>query len=180
MVRLTHSLKMKFLPQLIQRDSFKCFYCKQIMGKKYYFDHLDNNPDHSVVENIVLCHQNCNVKKVTYIDYQIMAKDKLKQNEEELFVREKNTHFDYTSEIGINVKTYEMTESFLNNEIDTKGYALFKDTLNSIVFLCKKKFGHGSVQSVRNHLDVLTTSVAPYEITKNDANQKIITRKENQ
>ena len=146
--------------------------------KKAYFDHLDDNPDHSYIENLVLCHQSCNTKKIHFLDYKIMAQEKLKQNQSELFVREKNIHHDHTSEIGINVKTYEIVESYLQDEINTKGYALFKETLHSIVFICKQKFGHGSVQSVRNHLDTLTSQVAPYQITKNDANQKIITRRD--
>lgn len=112
-----------------------------------------------------------------------MAQQKIKLNEEEFSGREEknqNTHFDYTSEIGINIGTYDLVESYLNNETSTDGHVLFNEALYSIVYLCKQKIGHGSEQAVRRHLNTLTSAVAPYQISRNDANQKIITRRENQ
>ncbi len=179
MKSLTISLKQKFLPRLIHRDGgFKCFYCNQILSsKRFSFDHLNNNRTDNRLENLVLCHQSCNIKKISYLDYQIIAKEKLRKNEEEFSGREEknpNTHFDYTSEIGINIGTYDIVESYLKNETTTDGHVLFNDALYSIVYLCKQKMGHGSEQAVRRHLNTLTSSVAPYLITRNESNQKII------
>lgn len=180
---LTIALKEKYLPRLIARDGgFRCFYCKQHLSmKSMSFDHLDNNRAHNNIENIVLAHQSCNIKKITNTDFQIMAKDKLKLNEEEFSVRVKNnhkdTHHDYTSEIGINVGTYEVVEEYLKGETTTDGHVKFNDALYSIVYICKEKTGHGSEPAVRRHLNTLTSSVAPYEIIRNDAKEKIIVRR---
>jgi len=183
MKSLTKALKEKYLPQLIARDGgFKCFYCKQqLSGKRYIYEHLDDNRTHNQIENIVLAHHSCNKKKQSNSDYQIMALEKRKLNEEEFSGREEknqNTHFDYTSEIGINIGTYDLVESYVENEISTDGYVIFHEALYSTVYLSKQKFGHGSEQAVRRHLNTLTSLVAPYQITKNEANQKIITRRE--
>lgn len=145
------------------------------------FDHLDNNRTHNNIENIVICHQSCNIKKITNTDYQLMAQDKLKLNEEEFSVRvkkaHKDTHHDYTSEIGINIGTYDLVESYLKDETQIDGHVSFNDALYSIVYLCKQKIGHGSEPAVRRHLNTLTSSVAPYEITRNNSNEKIIVRR---
>jgi len=182
---LTVAKKEKYLPQIMARDGgFVCFYCKQKLSmKNMSFDHLDNNRTHNNIENIVICHQSCNIKKINYAEYQSMAKDKLKLNEEEFSVRvkntHKNTHHDYTSEIGINIGTYDLVESYLKNEITTDGHVSFNDALYSIVYLCKQKIGHGSEPAVRRHLNTLTSSVAPYKITRNHSNEKIIVRRNN-
>jgi len=179
---LTPAKKTNYLPIIIARDGgFRCFYCKQqLSGKRYSFDHLDNNRTHNNVDNIVICHQKCNIKKIHFVDYQIMAQEKLKQNEEEFSVRVKKpntTNHDYTSEIGINIGTYDLVESYLEDEITTGGFIPFTDALYSIVYLCKQKFGHGSEPAVRRHLNTLTSSVAPYEIIRNNSNEKIIVRR---
>ena len=182
---LTPAKKGKYLPIIIARDGgFRCFYCKQqLSGRHFSFDHLDNNRTHNNVENIVICHQSCNIKKITNTDYQIMAHEKLKLNEEEFSVRVKKpntTHHDYTSEIGINIGTYDLVESYLENETNTDGHVMFNDALYSTVYLCKQKIGHGSEPAVRRHLNTLTSSVAPYKITRNDSNEKIIVRRDSQ
>jgi len=180
---LTVSKKQKYFPQIIERDGgFKCFYCRQALSMKTVsFDHLDDNRTHNNIENLVLCHQKCNIKKITSIDFQIMAKDKIRHNEEEFSVRvknhHKNTHHDYTSEIGINIGTYDIVEKYLKDETEIDGHASFNDALYSIVYLCKQKIGHGSEPAVRRHLNTLTSSVAPYQIIRNDSNEKIIVRR---
>jgi hypothetical protein len=182
MKSLTKALKEKYLPILIERDGgFKCFYCKQELSiKKLAYDHLNNNRTDNRHENLVLTHQSCNIKKITNTDYQIMALEKLKQNEEEFSVCERKklkTDFDSTSEIGINMGTYELVETYLNNEVTTGGYIKFEDALYSIVYITKQKTGHGSEPAVRRHLKTLTSPVAPYTIERNDANEKIIVKR---
>jgi len=40
--------------------------------------------------------------------------------------------------------------------------------------LCKKETDHGSLQSVRNYILMLTSKVGEFEIVKNDKKKKII------
>lgn len=180
---LTKALKEQYLPLIIARDSgFKCFYCKQELSiNRLVFDHLNNNRKDNRMENLVLAHQKCNIKKISSTDYQIMALEKLKINEEDFSVCERKNlknDFDSTSEIGINVGTYEIVETYLNNEITTHGHVLFVDALYSIVYICKERTGHGSEPAVRRHLNTLTASVAPFEIKRNDANEKIVVKRQ--
>ena len=182
MKSLTKALKEKYLPMLIDRDGgFKCFYCKQELSiKKLAFEHLNNNRTDNRIENLVLSHLSCNIQKISNTDYQIMALEKLKLNEELFSVCERKktkTDFDSTSEIGINIGTYEIVESYLNNEVHTDGHVLFNEALYSIVFICKERTGHGSEPAVRRHLNTWTAKVAPYEITRNDSNEKIIVKR---
>ena len=177
------SLKERYFPKLIDRDGgFKCFYCKQELSmKRLSFDHLNNNRADNRMENLVLCHQSCNIKKISHLDYQIMASQKLKGNEEEFSVSERKTEktdFDSNSEIGINVGTYEIVETYLNQEIQNGGHVKFNDALYSIVYICKQRTGHGSEPAVRRHLNTLTALIAPFELKKNDAKEKIIVRRE--
>jgi len=182
MKSLTKALKEKYLPIIIDRDGgFKCFYCKNELSiKKLAYDHLNNNRTDNRVENLVLCHLACNIKKIHTPDFQIMAIEKLKLNEELFSVCERKktkTDFDNTSEIGINIGTYELVETYLNNETQNDGHVLFNDALYSIVYICKQKTGHGSEPAVRRHLNTVTSSVAPYELSRNDSNEKIIVRR---
>lgn len=167
----------------MKRDKgFNCFYCKQQLSmNKLAFDHLNNNRKDNRMENLVLCHQSCNIKKISNLDYQVMAAQKLKENEEDFSVSEKNAgknDFDNNSEIGINVGTYEIVETYLEQEIQNGGHIKFNDALYSIVYICKKRTGHGSEPAVRRHLNTLTATVAPFELTKNNAKEKIIVRRE--
>ena len=180
---LTSTLKQKYLPEIISRDNFRCFYCKsELQGNNYVFEHLNNNRTDNRIENIVLSHQSCNVKKSENIEYRMMAEEKLKQNEE-MYLSERNftdslTDHHSSSEIGINIKTYDITQQYLLEHITTDGYILFEDALWSIVYLSKEKTDYGSHQAVRSHIKTLTSPVGPYEMKRNENNKKIIVKKE--
>ena len=84
--QLTERQKAKWINAIIDRDNFKCFYCKGSFGKNsYVFDHLNNIPSDNRFDNLVLAHQKCNVKKGFHAEHQVRAKDKLKENESKNF-----------------------------------------------------------------------------------------------
>lgn len=112
---------------------------------------------------------------------QILAIEKLHENEMNNFVYERKIEDksiqEATTEIEINVSTFDMTEQYLTEIIQTDGNIVFSDALYSIVFLVKKKTGHGSEPCVRRYIKTLTCSADPFEIIKNKENKKIIVKR---
>lgn len=184
--RLSMSLKRKYLPLLIERDDgFICFYCKTPLNyHKDIFEHLNDNDNDNRLENLVLACQSCNNKKSTSKEMHDLAEIKLDFNERSIFVGEKKFSSDIedesqevSKEIEINKTNFEITEKYITEVIQTDGSILFQDALDSCVYLCKKKTGHGSQQSVRNYINTLTSVVAPFEIVRNETGKKVIVRK---
>jgi len=174
-------MKFKFLPKLVRRDGgFKCFYCRcNLCDKKWIFEHLDNNPMHSYIENIVLACQSCNVKKKDDCDMQILALEKIHRNEESNFVceRESEETTTFSNEIEINKQNFEITQQYLTEIIETDGSIEYKDAVNSVAMLCKKKTGHGSTPSVREYLNMLASREGPFDIVKDDKKKRIIVKR---
>ncbi len=180
---LSHKKKLEYLPLLIERDcGFSCHYCKRdLRVNDYIYEHLNNNRNDNRVENLVLSCQSCNIKKINDFDMRIIADEKLKENEDKNFVREKisdeNSSNPITTEIDINTSNFDITEQYLYEIINTDGHILYSAALNSCVFLCKKKTGHGSQQAIRNYLATLTSEVAPYKIERNENKKKVIVKR---
>jgi hypothetical protein len=176
-------MKMMLLPFLIQRDGgLQCYYCKiKLHLNEVIFEHLNNNRLDNREENLVISCQSCNVKKKHNADLQITAKEKLILNENGNYLSERittisesNTH---STEIDINITNFEITEKYLTEIIQTDGNVLYADVLNSCVYLCKKKTGHGSQQSIRNYIATLTSSVGPFMMSHDDNQKKIIVKR---
>lgn len=177
---LTSKMRLEFLKILIIRDGFKCFYCRKRLDDGHWvYEHLDDNPMHSYIENIVIACQSCNIKKKDNFDMKFLALEKKKQNEESNFIcerkSEENTSF--SNEIVINKQNFEITEKYLTRIIETDGSIEYKDAVNSVAMLCKKKTGHGSTPSVREYLNMLTSREGPFEVVKDDKNKRIIVKR---
>ena len=175
---------MELLPFLIERDGgCCCFYCRRKLGiTKVIYEHLNSKRSDNRPENIVISCQSCNIKKISNPDLQIIAKDKLEQNENGNFLSERNLVESYephntSTEIDINTSNFEITDKYLTEVIQTDGNILYLDALNSCVYLCKKKIGHGSQQSVRNYIATLTCTVAPFMIIRDENNKKLIVKR---
>ena len=176
---LSYHKKLEDLPILIQRDGgFTCWYCKKELKDQYIYEHLNSNRQDNRIENLVLACQSCNIKKITDFDMQIRARDKLKENEDGNFVREIKPEVKMpTSEIDINMSNSEITRQYLEEVINTDGSIPFSDALNSSAFLCKDKTGHGSQQAIRNYIQMLTSSVAPFMVILDEKKKKIIVKR---
>ena len=186
---LTLAQKRQYLTLLIERDNgFKCFYCEQVLTQKtVVFEHLNGKRYDNRLDNLVLACQPCNIKKIkdkTMID---MADMKLEQNEEGIFVGEKflkKNHLagstdmiEASKEIEINMNNFELTQQYITEIVQTDGYIEYKEALNSCVFLCKSRTGHGSQQSVRNYIATLTSGVGPFEIIRDENKRKLIVKR---
>lgn len=105
---------MELLPYLIERDGgLCCFYCKtKLEINRIVYEHLNGNRSDNRPENTVLSCQSCNIKKITSPELQIIAKEKLRLNEDGNFLRERNfvessDPKNTSTEIDINISNFE-------------------------------------------------------------------------
>ena len=183
--KLTATQKRQLLTYLVERDGYHCFYCKK--GFKSVRDpiieHLNDDETDDREDNVVLAHQSCNILKYTQKDkkYFNMAELKLEDNEKHLYVREsflkKNSKDEASTEITISKKCFDITEKYVTDNVLANSWVVYKETMHSIVYLCKKKIGYGSEQQIRSHIQALTSHVAPFEITKDPKTKKKIIKK---
>jgi len=183
--KLTATQKRQLLTYLVERDGYHCFYCKK--GFKSVRDpiieHLNDDETDDREDNVVLAHQSCNILKYTQKDkkYFNMAELKLEDNEKHLYVREsflkKNSKDEASTEITISKKCFDITEKYVTDNVLANGWVVYKETMHSIVYLCKKKIGYGSEQQIRSHILTLTSHVAPFEMIKDPITKKKIIKK---
>ena len=183
--KLTAAQKRQLLTYLVERDGYHCFYCKK--GFKSVRDpiieHLNDDETDDREDNLVLAHQSCNILKYTQKDkkYFNMAELKLEDNEKHLYVREsflkKNSKDEASTEITISKKCFDITEKYVTDNVLANGWVVYKETMDSIVYLCRKKIGYGSEQQIRSHILTLTSPVAPFEIIKDPITKKKIIKK---
>ena len=183
--KLTAAQKRQLLTYLVERDGYHCFYCKKGFKsvRDPIYEHLNDDETDDREDNVVLAHQSCNILKYTQKDkkYFNMAELKLEDNEKHLYVREsflkKNSKDEASTEITISKKCFDITEKYVTDNVLANGWVAYKETMHSIVYLCKKKIGYGSEQQIRSHILTLTSPVAPFEIIKDPKTKKKIIKK---
>jgi len=172
----SHKAKIQIWKWTGQRDGENCLYCQK--PRCNVLDHLSDNRNDNRLENFVRAHQTCNIAKIHNIDYQLMAGEKLKQNEQSLFIPvEDNSSEESSTEIKISKTNFEITEQYLSEKILTDGFILWHDALYGATYKCKKLTGYGSVQCTRNNLYTLTSPEAPFMKTKDKNKKPIIVRR---
>jgi len=177
---LTQSLKQKKLPIIIKRDKgFSCLYCSDPLKDDYIFEHLNGNRKDNRTENIVLAHQKCNIKKIDNIEYQLIADQKLEQNEEMglSYLEDETAHENNSSEIEINKALYNFTKQYITEKIVTDVNVSFDDTIAELPYLTQERFGHGSEQSVRRYIKQLTCKASEWQLVKDDKSKKWICKR---
>jgi len=170
---LTLAEKKKFMPLIALRDGgYRCLYCKvQLKPRTLIFEHLNDVWWENDVENLVFSCMSCNILKAKG-DKRItnLAEMKLEDNYKK-FMGEKfpdlenkeDKKFQGSKEIDINEKCWDITEEYIREELMKNDQINFQNTLNSCVYLCKKKTGHGANTSIRRHIDALCSPIGPYE-----------------
>jgi len=177
---LTKRKKLEMLPALLDiQQGFTCFYCHEpLEGTTWIYEHLDNDRQHNVIDNIRLAHQSCNIKKINYIEYQVMAKDELEKGSEKcLCASENDTEQHYSSEIAISVKARKYTKQFVTERVSTDGSILFNEALWAIVNDLNEKYNCGSETAVRKYLNALCSITGKFKIIRNDAGKREIVRR---
>jgi hypothetical protein len=181
---LSYTQRKKIVPLIIERDGYSCYLCGIEFKdpKEPRLEHLENGmPLNNDLDNLALAHQSCNIKKANDINAYIdIIEAKQEENRTTIYVRERKPNKKYaSSEIEISNACYSITEEYLIDKILQHGWINYKETLPSIVYLCKKKTGHGSNVQIRNHLDTLTSKEAPFmiEVVNDGSKKKKIIRK---
>jgi hypothetical protein len=172
-------MKQEWFEPIIKRDGgFICFYCKKTLSlTNFVHDHLNDNRKDNRIENIVHACFSCNNKKKNDFDMQLSAASRLQENEDGNSMRERiSPKQRELKELDISKENYEIAEDYITREVDQNGSILVKDAKHSISYICRKTNGTGSPQAVSNYINTLTSSVAPFEIIKNEKGKKIIQR----
>lgn len=185
MPRLTHTRKIKYFPIMVERDGYKCFYCKDEFTDThpYEYDHLNDNPDDTRLENVVLCHRECNNKKKNNAEWQIISREKLLQNEKSVLASERKladagsieelTSSQETSNIVRPIALQWIQEHLL---ID--GEIVLKYTVPAIVNLSQKQVKRGSHAAVRRYIEEWTNPYnGQFTLSKNDSGENVIRKR---
>ena len=174
-------MKQDWFEYINNRDGgFRCFYCKKSLSlTNFVHDHLNDNRKDNRIENIVHACSTCNNKKQYDFDMQLIAKEKLIKNEIGNSMRERiSLKPRELKELEVSKENYEIAEEYITKQVELNGYIVVKEAKNSISYLCRKTNGTGSPQAVYNYISTLTSTEAPFEIIKNDDEQKVIQRKQ--
>lgn len=163
----------------IKEDGTDCVYCdKELDLDNCVIAHLDNNPKNNNDWNHGLAHQQCNIDAIENIDYHLIAQEKIRLNHSKIYsprIEIKNENV--STEVDINVSNREIAKQYLTERtIDNKTID-YKDTLDSITYLCQKMTGHGSQKCVRDYLSSFCSSIAPFMIVKDENKNKVIQRR---
>ena len=204
--QLTMNQKAKWTHLIRQRDYEKedeetCFYCEQrfIQKIKRYqkvWDHLNNNESDNRPENLVFAHWHCNEKKRFDAELQIMAHEKLKENQRlaleslggggENCSTNKDTSMQPNEQIDANKEATNEAELYLigrllpqNEKSPIDPEIDFNDCADSIAFRCYKKYGHGSQNTIVRILKMLTSEDAPFAREKRNGRMKVFARNDN-
>jgi len=194
---LTTNKKAKAFPLLVQRDGDVCFYDKQpfvdsIPGMQRNFDHLNNDPFDNRIENLVLCHADCNQKKKWNFDMQFLAHEKLKENvrnasepqsdngRERISTAHTDTDDEELTEGQMNFTINKLVKSTLDEKIPEGSLekVSYSKMLKAITFLViDQTKGRGSETAVRRSLDAFCSMFAPWEDYKEGKGNRVIRRR---
>ena len=163
MTRLTHKRKVEFFQILTERDGYLCFYCDEDFTRNHHieFDHLNNNPNDTRPENLVLTHHECNNKKKLSTDLQIKAQEKLSQNENTVFASERTqadtgTTDELTSSQQISKALRPIALQWLQEHLLMEKEIELKHAVNAMVHLCQEQTGWGSKPTIYRYIDEWT------------------------
>ena len=176
--RISHKQKIHSFPLIIKRDGNICIYCEKGFTKnrivltlnpsqKRVWEHLNNDEYDNRLENLAFAHEGCNYKKKTDPDMQIKAMEKLKKNEQDAELTESHldTLKETTAEMDSNAEGLKMTLNYLREQLEPRGNnppyeseLRVKEVCDLLAGRMFKMIGHGSQESIRRHIDILTTS----------------------
>jgi len=175
---LTSKEKIRIRERHIREDDLDCCHCKvRVDPTNFVIAHLDGNDKNNAEWNHHPSHQSCNIAVINEknYDYKLNAQEIIKRNHAKIYaprIEIKNEHV--STEIGISVANREIAYQYLTERtLDDKSVD-YKDSINSVTYLCQKMTGHGSQQCTREYFDSLCSSVAPFMIIKDENKNKVI------
>ncbi len=178
--QLSYKQKNEWYSLIIERDGYRCLYCKKDF-ERYYppeFDHLNNDSSDNRPENLVLVHHSCNNRKKMNAEWQILANQKLEENERSTFACERKNEHETLTEHVISQTNRDLTKIFLLEHTINGQTILLNDAANAITNLCNDNNNTGSQAAIRRYIDVLTNPVnGNFVIEKNPDGKRMIGRK---
>lgn len=178
--------KRTFLKLIAFRDGgYRCLYCKiKLTPRTLIYEHLNDSWWDNRVDNLAFSCQSCNIKKANG-DRRIgnLAEAKLEDNQKKSvgekfpdLENEEDEKVKGSKEIDINEKSWDITEEYIRDQVMKNSSISYNDTLNSCVYLCKKKTGHGSNNTIRRHIDAFCSPAGPFENQGRGRNRVIVRR----
>lgn len=172
----------RMLRYVMERDFHgkqpKCLFCKRPLkingdeGRRTYarkkpeIDHLDNNRNNNNYWNLALVHKECNTRKRTNTDYQIIAQDRVAENKK--YVPTKAALTPRVNKIvKIGAKLHKLAKWYLKRELpnaDAEPRPL-EDMCDELAYLAQEKYGCGSQATMRRHLRSICRGSGKWEIT---------------
>jgi len=180
-IQLSGRQKHDYLPDIISNDGFVCLYDgESLVGRKWIYEHLDDNPTNNVRENIAIACQSCNNKKPHNSTMKQIALRKKEKNEKNNYTRAGASEVSPPSlkpEIDISQTNFELTFQYLSEIISSDNFIEFKSAVDCCVMSCKKNTGTGSHTAIRRYVDALVSKEGPFMVTQNDKKEKMIVRR---
>ena len=195
---LTTTQKDKKIPKIIHRDGDVCYFdempfVQSIPGLRRTIDHLNNNAYDNRIENLGLCHFECNQKKKNNAEMQLKAKDKLAANvmnaeslgegERDNYThRQTDGYADELTEGDVNLVINKLVKSQLETMLpeNSKDEISYTKTLRGITYLViNETEGRGSEAAVRRSLDAHCSEYADWADIKQGRGNRVIRRRKN-
>ena len=175
---LGNSKKSKYLPIIIRRQNgLNCYQCDTVFTNvDYVFEHLNDKRFDNRIENIALCCQSCNIKKIHDFDMKLKATDLLRRNEEAAIIEDDGGMDAKSTEIDINRTLRPFCKQYITERVNTDGSIPARDTMLELTYLSQEQFGCGAESTIRKYLAELTCKVAPFMIIKEGKQQLIVKR----
>ncbi|MBS3922134.1 MAG: HNH endonuclease [Nitrosarchaeum sp.] len=177
--KLSYNLKKKYFSLILQRDGHACFYCKGKFSENHIaeYEHLNNIETDNRLENLVFAHHECNNRKKFNTDLQILATEKLRENEKAVFVGEGNEGDVSLSEQEISKINRGITKMFLTEHTMNGQSLMINDAVNAIVNLCNHNNSTGSQSAIYRYIDAMCNSFNGDFIKEKNPDGKLSIRK---
>jgi len=194
--RITPKYKRVVDPLITKRDGNVCFFDKmpfvqEVLKWSKTYHHLNKNTEDNHPVNLVFAHEECNRLCETNPEYQVMSRQKLKENEKYHLVLELEVvaHNDEDKETNVEIDTNELYNKFAKSELveklTSKGdkpaphqSISFKDTQHDIAYMVKEIVGHGSPITAGRALDTECSSKGEFDKYKEQGGKWRIRKKQ--
>ncbi len=185
MSRLSYKLKKEINPIVLERDGYKCLYnnCEFTETNPLEYDHLNNNPQDNRPENLAFCCHTCNNKKKFSPEMQVIAHEKMIENERTVLMRagmlaDTGTTEQLTTSQAINKTNRRLALQWITEHTITEPEIIVKDAVNAIVNLCQDSNDTGSQSAVYRYIDEFTNPYnGKFTLCSNPQGKTIIRRR---